>query len=77
MAWICSAKNSLVTLNTTGLSSSSATRFGIAIIAFSVSATSQTKSSLIIAPTGIAATHRMRNGMMALTPNRYSTQRSP
>ena len=53
------SKNSFVIANTTGDSTISAIRFGIAIIAFSVSARSQTKPSLIVAPTITASDRAM------------------
>ena len=70
------SKNSFVIANTTGDSTISAIRFGIAIIAFSVSARSQTKPSLIVAPTITASDQTARNGMMMPVPNRYCSERS-
>ena len=54
-----------------GLSSSKAIRLGMAIIAFSVSATSQMIPRLPTAPMGITRTHATLNGVMDFTPNKY------
>ena len=65
------SKNSFVTANTIGDSTTSATRFGIAIIAFRVSARSQIKPSFTVAPIIAASDQTARNGMIMPVPNRY------
>ena len=67
------AKNSFVSLNTMGLSRISAIKFGTAMKAFSVSASSQTKPRFRLAPMGTAMHQRMRKGRIDLTPKRNST----
>jgi len=57
---------------TMGDSKSSEIRLGIAISAFSVSATSQAKSRLSVAPKKTAMVHRMRNGFSLMVPTRNS-----
>ena len=61
MAWMIA--------KTTGERTINVTRFGMAIIAFSVSASSQTKPSFTVAPTIAASDQTARNGMMMPVPN--------
>ena len=62
---------------TTGDSSTSDTRLGKAMKAFSVSATSQTKSRCVTAPTSTNAVQSNRYGFSDFVPTRYSQHFSP